>query len=70
MMNKVPALLATVRLRNRGDIYLAVDVDPARKVVEVISITGEQQHLASDVPLSAIYELVDSPKTQRCSERE
>ncbi len=61
IMELAPALLATVRLRNRGDIYLVVDVDPAREMVELISITGKQQHLVPDVPICSIHELVDGP---------
>lgn len=51
-MKTVPALLSTVRLRKRGDLYLVVDIDPVREVVEVISITGGEPHLVPDVPLS------------------
>jgi hypothetical protein len=61
IMTTVPALLATVRLRNRGTVYLVVDVDSVRETVELVSITGEPQHLVPNVPVSAIHELVEVP---------
>jgi hypothetical protein len=60
MMDTLPELLAKVRLQQRGDLYLVVDVDTDRKVVELISITGVQ-HLVPDVPITAIHELVEGP---------
>jgi hypothetical protein len=51
-------LLAKVRLRRSGEMYLVVDVDLDRNLVELLSITGTQ-HLVPDVPFAAIHELVD-----------
>ena len=58
IMVGIPALLAKVRLRNRGDVYLVVDVNGSRKVAELMSITGVQ-HLIQEVPFAAIIELVE-----------
>ena len=60
MMDTAPELLAKVRLQLSGDLYLVVDVDIDKKVVELISITGVQ-HLVPDVPFTAIHELVEGP---------
>jgi hypothetical protein len=60
-MNAMPELLAKVLLRKRSEVYLVVDLDPARRVVEVISVTGEEQHLIPDVPVRAIREVVEEP---------
>ena len=59
-MDSMPELLSTVRLRDRGDVYLVVDLDCDRKTVELISITGGQP-LIPDVPLTDIRERVDGP---------
>ena len=56
----MPALLSKVRLHSRYDMYLVVDLDPVRKVVEVISVTGHQ-HIIPDVPLTEIQELIELP---------
>ncbi len=55
-----PPLLAKVRLRNRVDVYLVVDVNKELGVVELISITGTQ-HTIPYVPITAIRELVEPP---------
>ena len=60
MMDTAPELLAKVRLHLSGDLYLVVDVDIDKKVVELISITGVQ-HLVPYVPFTAIHELVEGP---------
>jgi hypothetical protein len=57
-MNTIPELLSTARLINSGDVYLVVDLNHTRKVVEVISITGTP-HLIPDVPVSRIKEVVE-----------
>jgi len=56
-MVTIPELLSTVRLINRDDVYLVVDLNRGRKVVEVVSITGTLQ-LIPDVPVSGIKEVV------------
>jgi hypothetical protein len=60
LRDTIPALLSKVKLRHRGDVYLVVDLDKTRNVVDVISITGDQ-HLIPDVPFAAIQELVEPP---------
>lgn len=60
LMDTIPPLLAKVRLSYRGEVYLVVDLDTSRNVVEVISITGDQ-HLIPDVPIASIQELVEPP---------
>jgi hypothetical protein len=59
-MDTLPPLLAKVRLSHRCDVYLVVDLDTTRRVVEVISITGVQK-LIPDVPIASIQELVEPP---------
>jgi len=59
-MKHIPELLSTVRLTNRGDVYLVVDLNSGRNVVEVISITGTP-HLIPDVPVSRIKEVIEGP---------
>ena len=59
-MEKIPKLLSTVRLLNSGEIYLVVDLDHRRKVVELISVTGTQ-YLLPDVPVATIQEVVEGP---------
>ncbi len=59
-MDILPELLSTVRLVNRADVYLVVDLNHRREVVEVISITGTP-HLIPDVPVSRIQEVVEGP---------
>jgi hypothetical protein len=59
-MDTIPELLSTVRLINRDDVYLVVDLNHGRKVVEVVSITGTLQ-VIPDVPVSGIKELVEGP---------
>ncbi len=51
-------MLAKVKLRNRSDVYLVVDVNRDRRVAELMSITGVQ-HLIQEVPFAAIVELVE-----------
>ena len=60
VMNTTPELLAKVSLNRRGEVYLVVDVDYNRKVVELLSITGAQ-YLVPDVPIASIDELVEGP---------
>ena len=57
----MPELLAKVLLYDRNEIYLVVDTDFRRGVVEVISVTGGEQHLISNLPLAAIREIVEGP---------
>jgi len=59
-MKIIPELLSTVRLTNRGEVYLVVDVNHCRKEVEVISVT-ETPHLIPDVPVSRIQEVIEGP---------
>jgi hypothetical protein len=59
-MDTIPELLSTVRLINRADVYLVVDLNHRKEVVEVISITGTP-HLIPDVPVSTIKEVVEGP---------
>jgi hypothetical protein len=59
-MENIPELLSTVRLTDRTDVYLVVDMDHGRKEVEVISITGTP-HIIPDVPVSRIKEVVEGP---------
>jgi hypothetical protein len=59
-MDALPELLAKVRLRHRSELFLVVDVDADRRVVELISISGAQ-FLVPNVPCAAIHELVEGP---------
>jgi len=59
-MEMVPPLLAKVRLNRSGQIYLVVDVDLDRGIVELLSIAGAS-HLVPDVPVASIHELVEEP---------
>ena len=55
-----PELLAKVRLNRSGDVYLVVDVNLDRNVVELMSLNGSR-HLVPDVPVAVIHELVEEP---------
>lgn len=60
-MDTMPELLAKVRLHKKREVYLIVDTNLERRVVEVISVTGGAQHLIADVPIASIQELVEPP---------
>jgi hypothetical protein len=55
-MDATPALLDFVRLVNRGTLYLVVGVYPEKKLVDLVSITG-QHHLVNAVPVSDLREI-------------
>jgi len=59
-MDTMPALFAKVRLNRGGDVYLVVDLDLDRKLVELVSITWSGR-LIRELPCAAIHELVEGP---------
>jgi hypothetical protein len=60
MLDTMPALLSTVRLRKRGEEFLVVDVDLETGTLELLSL-AEDRKLIQGVQMSAIYELVEGP---------
>ncbi len=61
-METLPELLAKVRLKRKGEVYLVVDVDASRETVELISVAAAREpHLIEDVPIAVIHELVEGP---------
>ena len=62
MLDTLPALLSTVRLRNQGEEFLVVDVDLDTETLELLSL-AENRKLIQGVQLSAVRELVEGPPT-------
>jgi hypothetical protein len=60
MLDTLPALLSTVRLRKQGEDFLVVDVDLGTETLELLSM-AENRKLIQGVQLSAIHELVEGP---------
>jgi hypothetical protein len=63
-MDTMPGLLAMVRLRRRGELYVVVEEDYRHRRVDLMSITGKQV-LLGGVSLAAILELVEGPPGQQ-----
>ena len=59
-MDRMPGLLAVVRLRKEKTLYVVVAEDPHLQRVDLISITGPE-HRMRGVPLSAVLEVVEGP---------
>jgi hypothetical protein len=55
-MDTAPALLDFVRLVNRGTLYVVVGIDPEKKLVDLVAITG-QHHEVDEVPVSDLREI-------------
>jgi hypothetical protein len=60
MLDTLPELLSTVRLRKEGEEFLVVNVDLGTETLELLSM-AENRKLIQGVQLSAIHELVEGP---------
>jgi hypothetical protein len=59
-MDRMPGLLAVVRLRKEKTLYVVVAEYPHELKVDLISITGPE-HRMRGVPLIAVVEVVEGP---------